>query len=159
MFIILIFKVRSLYSVGAFFGILAGVGYFLFYILFGFTLGDSFTIKDILIGCFSHGFLLISGMYLFTHYLFDKNDNLKIWISIFAMLCWALVFFDMEMQGITFIYYIIKPEFLFVFSNMSLNVLLLMVYYLTLVVAFWGVSKLFFNINNKFYLKKYAFLT
>ena len=154
MFVILIFKIKSLYGVGAFFGIMAGIGYFAFYIFLGFTVANSLAIKDILIGCFSHGFLFIAGLFLFKHYQIEKSDTAKIWISIFAMLCWALVFYDIEMPGITFIYYIIKPEFLLVFPNMSFNVLLLMIYYVVLVVVFWGVVKLFYKINNDFFLKK-----
>lgn len=159
MCVILIFKIKGLYGVGAFYGIMAGIGYFLFYTILGFTVADSFTVKEILIGCFSHGYLLVSGIHLFKNNNFEKEDKLKIWITIFAMLSWSLVFYDMEMRGITFIYYIIKPKFLFIFENMSLNVLLMMLYYASIVTAFYFVIKLFFKINNKYrekYSKKYV---
>jgi len=149
MCIILVFKLKTLYSVGAFYGILAGLGYFTFYTLLGFTVASNFSVKEILIGCFNHGYLLVSGLYLFRTYNFTKADKPKIWITIFAMLSWALVFYDMQLRGITFIYYIIKPKFLFIFSNMSLNVILMIVYYAALVIAFYFVIKLFFNLNNK----------
>ena len=67
------------------------------------------------------------------------------------MLSWALVFYDMEMRGITFIYYIIKPEFLFLFRNMSLNAILIAVYYALLVTAFRFAVRLFIKLNNKYH--------
>lgn len=149
MSIILVFKIKSLYSIGAFYGIMAGLGYFLFYTFFGFTMTNNFTIKSILEGCFNHGYLLVSGLYLFKTSKFEDKDKLKIWATIFAMLSWSLVFYDMQLRGVTFIYYIIKPKFLFIFENMSLNVLLMMVYYALLVTAFYFVIKLFFKLNNK----------
>jgi len=153
MFVILTFKIKKLFGVGAFFGIIAGLGYFSFYALFGFTLANSFTTKQILIGCFSHGYLLVSGLYLFKNNKFDEKEQLYIWITILAMLCWSLVFYDIEMRGITFIYYIIKPEFLFVFSNMIFNVLLLILYYGILITAFYFVIKMFFNFNKKYTIR------
>jgi len=153
MFIILIFKIKSLYGVGSFYGIMAGLGYFTFYTLFGFTVAESFSIKELLIGCFSHGFVFVSGMHLYKTNKFSKIDKLKVWITIFAMLSWALVFYDIEMRGITFIYYIIKPKFLFVFENMSLNVILMIAYYTVLVTAFYFVIKIFFRLNNKLKVK------
>lgn len=150
MFVILTFKIKKLFGVGAFFGIIAGIGYFAFYTLFGFMVANNFTLYDILTGCFSHGYLLISGLHLYKNNKFEKNDQLYIWITILAMLCWSLVFYDIEMRGITFIYFIIKPEFLFVSPNMILNVLLIIIYYGILITAFCGVVKLFLNGNKKY---------
>lgn len=149
MCIILVFKIKSLYCIGSFFGIIAGLGYFLFYTFLGFTVASNFTVKDILLGCFNHGFVFVAGLHLFKANTFSQSDKPKIWVTIFAMLCWALVFYDMEMRGITFIYYLIKPKFLYIFENMSLNVLLMMLYYAALVTAFYFVIKLFFTLNNK----------
>lgn len=104
--IILTFKIKKLYCVGAFFGIMAGVGYFAFYTILGFTVAGEFTLKQILLGCFSHGYLLVSGIHLYKNNKFNKNEQLYIWIAILAMLCWSLIFYDIEMRGITFIYYI-----------------------------------------------------
>lgn len=148
MFIILIFKIKSLYCVGAFYGIMAGLGYFLFYTLLGFTVLNHFTIKDILIGCFSHGYLLICGIYFYKNYKFTNAEKSKIWITLFAMLCWGLVFYDVQTRGITFIYYIIKPQFLFMFNNMIFNILVIISYYAILATAFYFVVKLFFKLNN-----------
>lgn len=150
MIVVLVFKIKSLYAVSSFFGIMAGLGYFAFYILFGFTINGVFSVKSILLGCLYHGYLLISGIFLFKNNTFNEIDRKKIWIAIFAMLSWALVFYDIEMRGITFIYYIIKPKFLFIFGNMSLNVLLLIAYYILLVIAFYFAVKLFIKLNNNY---------
>jgi len=147
--LILSFRIKKLYNVGAFFGIAAGIGYFAFYTACGFTVYDSFTVSEILVGCFCHGYLFVCGLHLFKTNTFDEKGKLSIWVAILAMLAWALVFFDMEMQGITFIYFIIKPQFLFLFDSMPLNVLLVMVYYCTLTAAFYGAVKLFYKLNAK----------
>jgi len=148
MFIIILFRIKKLYVVGAFFGLLAGFGYFTFYTLFGFTLSSEFTIFKLLIGCFTHGYLLLCGIHLFINNKFEKSEHSSIWIAILSMLCWGLVFFDIKMRGITFIYYIVKPKFLFISSQMILNVLLLISYYAMLVTAFYFVIKLFFKVNS-----------
>ena len=148
MAVILMFKIKKLYVVGSFFGILAGIGYFVFYLCAGFTLQNSFLLKDVILGCFSHGYLLISGIYLFRNNDFKKSELPKLWITIFAMLCWALVFYDMGVQGITFIYYIIKPMFLLT-SITSLNIIILISYYVILAVLFRLVIELFFWSNER----------
>lgn len=153
MCIILTFKIKSLYCVGSFYGIMAGLGYYLFYSILGFTVRNDFIIRDIVIGCFTHGFLLISGIHIFRTHYFKEEEKLRIWITIFAMLSWSLVFYDVQMRGITFIYYIIKPTYLFIFQAMSLNFILIMLYYALLVTAFYFVIKIFFRINNNQYNK------
>lgn len=64
------------------------------------------------------------------------------------MLCWAMIFYDVEMRGITFIYYIIKPQLWLGLENMALNVLLSIIYYSLLIFVFNGAVKLFFKLNN-----------
>jgi len=146
--VILSFKIKKLYNVGAFFGIAAGIGYFAFYTAFGFTVYENFTLSEILVGCFCHGYLFVCGLHLFKTNTFDEKGKLSIWVTILAMLAWALVFFDMEIQGITFIYFIIKPQFLFIFNSMPLNVLLVILYYCALTAAFYGAVKLFYKLNT-----------
>lgn len=86
MCIILLFKITPLYSVGSFYGIMAGLGYFLFYTFFGFKMTSSFPLKDVLAGCFNHGFVLVSGIHLFKTNEFEEKNKQRIWITIFAML-------------------------------------------------------------------------
>jgi len=149
MSIIMIFKIKSLYSVGSFFGILAGLGFFSFYIFFGTFYATTFSIKEMIIGCVSHGYVLINGLYLFKNKNFHMIEQQKVWTTIFAMLSWALVFYDVGNRGVTFIYYIVKPKFLLIFPTMSLNVLLMIAYYFLLIFAFRFVIKLFFTLNKK----------
>lgn len=147
MFIVLIFNVRSLYNVSSFFGILAGVGYYMYYIICGSML-TSLTLKSLITACIYHGFILIAVIYLFREYRFDQRDNHKIWTTILAMLCWAMLFYDINNVGTRFVYFITKPTFLYVFSNMQLNVLLSLVYYTLIVVTFHFLIKLFIYVNN-----------
>ncbi len=149
MFATLIFRIKGMYCVSSLLGILAGVVFFGFYMVAGFTLQNVFTLKAYLTGCLFHGYLLVSGLYLFKNYKFDKKEQPKIWITTLAIICWSLVFYGFVGEGITFIYYIVKPEFLLVFKNMSLNALVLIVYYCLLVSAYYGVIKGFFALNNK----------
>lgn len=148
LFFILIFKIKSLYCVGAFYGIIAGIGYFLFYTLLGFTVKTSFSINQIIIGSICHGYLLVAGLYLFKENNFYTQEKQKIWIAIFAMLCWSLLFYDAQINGVTFIYYIIKPQFLFITPYMAVNMLIMMAYYTLLVAVFWIAVNLFFRLNN-----------
>ncbi len=157
--LILSFRIKKLYNVGAFFGIAAGIGYFAFYTACGFTVYESFSVTDILTGCFCHGYLFLCGLYLFKNYTFDEKGKLSIWVALLGMLAWALVFYDVEIRGITFIYYIIKPQFLLIFQSMPLNVIIIMVYYLVLTVAFYGVVKLFYKLNSNPKLLRKRLLT
>lgn len=153
MCIVLIFRIQALYGVCSFFGIISAFGFFLFYSIFGFTLADDFTVKEVVIACINHGFLLTSGIYLLYERATDKVDKLKIWITIFAMLSWSLVFYNIGMPGITFIYYVIKPEFLYVFESMSLNVILITAYYAVLVSGFAFLVKAYLRVNAKIHGK------
>lgn len=148
--IILSFKIKKMYHIGSFLGIASGIGYFAFYTFFGFTLVNQFSIIDILTGCFSHGFLLLAGIHLFKNNSFKSKDSLTIWITMLAIICWGLIFYDIEMRGITFVYYIVKPTFLFIFDALILNVMLLLLYYAILLTAFYFVLKLFFKLNKRY---------
>lgn len=147
--VIVAFKIKRLYGAGSFFGIAAGIGYFAFYTLLGFTVAGSFTLTEILTGCFSHGYLLLAGLHLFKNNDFSPSEGPRIWATLFAMLAWALVFYDLETRGITFIYYIIKPQYLYIFDATALNVLLVFLYYCLLAAAFAFAVKCFFYCNAR----------
>lgn len=148
LFFILIFKIKSLHCVGAFYGIVAGIGYFLFYTLLGFTVRISFSVNQIIIGSICHGYLFIAELYLFKENKFYAQEKQKVWIAIFAMLCWSLLFYDTQINGVTFIYYIIKPQFLFITPYMAVNMIIMTAYYSLLVAAFYLAVNLFFRLNN-----------
>lgn len=145
--IILIFKIKSLHFVGAFYGLVASIGYILFYTLLGFTVRTSFSVNQIIIGSICHGYL-IAGLYLFKENKFYAQEKQKIWIAIFAMLCWSLLFYDTQINGVTLICYIIKPQFLFITPYMAVNTIIMMAYYSLLVAAFYLAVNLFFRLNN-----------
>lgn len=150
--IILTFKIRRLYYVCSFFGIAAGLGFYLFYCLFGFAVSSNFTISQFLIGIFSHSYLLTAGLQLMFRQKFERKDA-GIWITMLAMICWAMAFYDFELRGITFIYYIIKPTYLCVFDSLSLNFLLITLFYAVITILFGIIIKLFFKVNSKLHLQ------
>lgn len=127
----------------------AGLGFFLFYIIAGFTVSSNFTINEFLIANFSHGYLLLAGMYLFAKNDFSKSNKLSIWVTILGMLFWALLFYDVEQRGITFIYYLIKPNYLFVFDSLFANILIMMLFYAILITLFYLWTRCFYKFNKK----------
>lgn len=147
--IIITFKIKKLYNVGAFFGMISGLGFFAYYSIFGFTMNAHHTLIEVLIGCFCHGYLLLCGAYLFFTNRFERKTSSSLWITILAILCWAMVFFDEETRGVTFVYFLIKPEFLNLFAVPVLNALLKAVYYAALSFGYYGVTRLFYTLNAK----------
>ena len=147
--IIITFKIKKLYNVGAFFGMISGLGFFAYYSIFGFTMNAHHTLIEVLIGCFCHGYLLLCGAYLFFTNRFERKTSSSLWITILAILCWAMVFFDEETRGVTFVYFLIKPEFLNLFAVPVLNALLKAVYYAALSFGYYGVTRLFYALNAK----------
>lgn len=152
--IIVAFSLKKFYNIASFFGLIAGLGYFLFYTLFGFTLAEEMSALDVVIGSLSHGYLLFTGLYLYRKNNFANSNKLSIWVTMLAIVCWALEFYDVEQRGITFIYYIIKPEFLMVFDNMIYNALLRLVYYSAIVSLFYVGVHLFYKFNQNIQYKR-----
>ena len=144
--IIVAFRIRRAYAPAAFLGIASGIGFFLFYSTAGFTVCNSVSQKELFIGIFSHGYLFFAGTMLFSKYAFQK-EPLKIWLTMLAILCWSLLFYDIQQRGITFIYYVIKPQFLFVFSSPPANLAFAVTYYAMLCALFFGAVKLFFALH------------
>lgn len=152
--IIIAFKIEKMYNIASFFGIVCGLGYFLFYIILGFTVENEITTKGLIEGIFCHGYLLITGIYIFTQEKFNKEKHYYLWITILGIISWSMVFFDIEQRGITFIYYIIKPTYLFVSEQMIINVAIIMTYYIIILILFYTLIKLFYRFNNKLYDNK-----
>lgn len=151
----LTFKIKGLYGVGAFFGSIAGLGFFSAYGILGSVIGEGFTLKEIIIGCVCHGFLLISGFYLAENYKYEKKNSLRLWTAILAMLAWAFAFYDAG-RGLTFVYFIIKPSFLWVFETPSLNAVVTILYFAALCVAYYFGTRAFYAVNAKLYERKLA---
>ncbi len=146
---ILTFKISKLFNIAAFFGTSAGMGFFLFYLIAGFIVSGNFTVGEFLISNFSHGYLLLAGIYLTAKNNFIKSNKMSIWVTILGMLFWALLFFDVQQRGITFVYYLIKPTYLFIFNSLYLNIMIMVLFYCFIILLFYLWIKLYFKINNK----------
>lgn len=146
--LILTFKIKKLYVVASFLGVASGLGFFLFYILIGFTVSTNFTIAEFLISVFSHSYLLTAGLQIMFRNRF-VNKPQTIWLAMLGVICWSMAFYDFANRGLTFIYYIIKPSYLCVFSSNVLNIFSVIIFYAIVLVLFHFAVKLFFRVNNK----------
>lgn len=146
--IILTFKIKKLYNVAAFFGIASGLGFFLFYCFAGFTVASNFTISHYLFNLFTHAYLLTTGLQVMFRHRFENKPH-YIWIAMLSIICWAMAFYDFSKVGITFVYYIIKPNYLCLFSFNVLNFLLIVLFYSIVVTLFHFAVKLFYKVNSK----------
>ena len=156
--LIIIFQCKKLYNVGAFFGILAGIGYFTFYTVFGSYAANLFSVRQGVIGCFCHGYLFLAGRYLFRKNAFALQESYKIWIAVLAMCGWALLFLGTGKTGTVFLYYILRPDFLFAEAFAWQSVLLLLGYYALLAAAFYGLIRLFYAQNGRIFRRQGASL-
>ena len=147
--IVLIFNLEKVYNIASFLGIITGLGYFVYYIVAGGSLAEVFTIKEIIIGILCHGFLLTAGLQLMKLYKFDRQKLYTIWIAVLGIICYALEFYDMKPVGVAFIYYVIKPTYLYLFDRMIYNVLLVALFYVVLLTAVNYLIKLFYFVNAK----------
>lgn len=151
--ITLIFSIKKFYIISSFFGIISGLGFYVFYIILGFKMPSIMPLNEVIIGSLCHGYLLLAGLYLFKNNTFEKSEKTKLWISIFAMLTWSLSFYDKGLYGTKFIFYIIKPDFLYVFSIPVLNILMQVLYFALLTLIYSQVIRLFIFLNHKVTLK------
>ena len=149
--IILVFKLKKLYVVGSFFGIISGIGYFVFYAIVGYNFINTFSVSKIVVACIAHGYLLLAGLRLFKQIKFKKDSIQMLWITIFAMLTWELIYRSYNPECIAFIYYLITPTFLLSSNNIFFNLFTFVAYYSFIVIAFNYILKLFYKINNTYH--------
>ena len=153
--IITLFKIRKIYHIASFFAIISGIGFFIYYSLFGFISFESISFDKYMIAVLNHGILLLGGLYLL--YNFDFSDSIKyhIIIGILLIIAHASIFYFEDIKGTTFIYYLIRPEFISVTSNLYLNHLLKYTFYIVLYLIFIVFVNSFYYINAKIiYFKK-----
>ena len=134
--LVLLFRLRKAEHLACWFGILSGAGFFLFYLFCGFTVADSIPIGQHLISTASHGFLFFAGWYLMFRRDFRDRNPLAVWVTLLAMVAWALFAAQTVSSGITFIYYAIRPDFLNLFDSARANLLLKTGYLAVWVAAF-----------------------
>jgi hypothetical protein len=151
--IALAFRIKKMYPVVSFFGILAGLGYWAGYTFCGFLAKDAYTLREVLLGACNHGYLLVAGACLYFNYDFGKANRLSVWAALLAMLLWAAVYYTYMPAGPTFIYYLIHPNelFLFLAPYTVPNLLISLGFYAAAAVLFHLLIKCFYRFNNAGY--------
>ncbi|MDD3123981.1 MAG: hypothetical protein PHC62_10840 [Candidatus Izemoplasmatales bacterium] len=151
--ITLLFNVKKYLHVATFFAIISGIGFFLFYSLFGSVSLLHYDIEKHIISVICHGILLVGGVFLLMQNEFNKSKKFDIYVVMLAILGHASIFYIDSIKNTTFIYYLIKPEFLQVFSSPWQNYLVQVLYYLILMFVFNQLIAIFYKINrNSSYL-------
>lgn len=145
--IIVACRFRSGYPIASFLGIVAGLSFMIYYIIGGSNAASVFGRQELITSIISHSFLLTSGLQLFLKYKFNPSKYFKIWIAILGMIFNAFAFYDIRPRGTTFVYYIIRPDYLKVYDDMRINMLLMIAFYILLVAVFGLVVKLFYVTN------------
>lgn len=147
--IIVIFRIKPAYHVASFYAILSGIGFFIYYTIFGYQSFLYFGMGKHIIGIVSHGVLLFGGLYLFKHFSFSKEKSINIYMIILMIVAHASVFYVESIKNTTFIYFIIRPEFIEIFAKIWVNHTLKIAYYITLFFVFSKVIHIFYNFNHK----------
>jgi len=145
---IVIFDIKRGFSVAAFYAVLSGAGFFIFYILFGSTASFYGEMSKHILAIISHGILLFGGLYLLKQYRFLEEDKKNILILIFMIIAHGSVFYIDSIKNETFMYYLIKPDFLDIFDILWANHLLKLGYYALLVVLFNQCINIFYFFNQ-----------
>lgn len=146
--ITVIFRLKKWYHVVSFLSIISGLGFFLYYSSFGFVSSLSFGIMRHVIATLCHGILLIGGLFLLYTNDFSKTKQADLYVAILAILVHGAIFYVDTIRNTTFIYFLIKPEFLDVFINPWGNHLLLVGYYIVLFIIYQQAIELFYKTNQ-----------
>ena len=152
--ITILFNIKKCLHIASFFATLSGVGFFVFYSLFGSSTLLHYDIGRHIISVICHGILLIGGIYLFLKNEFKESNKYDIYIVMLAILGHASIFYIDSIKNTTFIYYLIKPEFLKVFSSLWKNHLIQILYYFVLLLIFSQIIVLFYKLNKIFFIQK-----
>jgi hypothetical protein len=152
--IIVIFNIKKAYHIASFFAIISGLGFFLYYSTLGFISSFYFDLPRHIIAIFSHGILFIGGVYLLEEFYFDRNKRFDIYIIILAIICHASIFYFDAIKGTTFIYFIVKPDFLEQSSINWINHLIKLSYYSLMLLLFNKCIDLFYRYNNRIICNK-----
>lgn len=149
--IIVSFRFKSGYPIASFFGMIAGTAFLIYYVIGGASAASVFGTREWITAVVCHSFLLTVGFQLFIKYKFIPEKYYKIWLAVLGMIFNAFAFYDIKPRGTTFVYYIISPDYVKIFDNMSLNMLMMVGFYILLVFVFWCVVKLFYLANQKYH--------
>ncbi len=147
--VIILFNIKKAYHIASFFAIISGLGFFLYYSLLGFISSFYFELPRHIIAIISHGILLIGGVYLLEEFSFDRNKRFDIYIIILAIISHASIFYFDAIKGTTFIYFVIKPDFLEISSIIWLNYIMKVGYYIIMFLFFNKGINIFYQYNSK----------
>jgi len=153
--IVVLFRIKKLYHVAAFFGIISGIGFFLYYSTLGYISAFYHENMRHYIAVIAHGILLIGGVYLLVKNDFRKTNKLDLLLAMVAILAHASIFYTDAIKGTTFVYFLIKPEFLKVSSSDALNHLLMIAYYFTAFSIYSACINKFYKLNEKYISNKH----
>lgn len=151
--IIVLFRMKKLYHIAAFFGVISGIGFFLYYSTLGFISAFYFEMLRHYVAIMAHGILFIGGVYLLVNHDFKKTNKKDLLLTMVLILAHASIFYTDAIEGTTFIYFLIRPEFLMISSYELLNHLLMILYYLLTFSVFITVINKFYVINSLYYQK------
>lgn len=147
--IIVLLNIKKAYHIASFFAIISGLGFFLYYSLLGFISAFYFELPRHIIAIISHGILLVGGVCLLEEFPFDRNKRFDIYIIILAIISHASIFYFDAIKGTTFIYFVIKPEFLELSSFVWLNYIFKVGYYIIMFIIFNKGINLFYFYNSR----------
>lgn len=150
--IIVLFNIKPAFNIASFFAILSGIGFFIYYSVFGFMSSFYFGLEKHIIAVICHGILLFGGLYLFKENKFKQEYKINIYIMILAIIAHASLFYIESIKNTTFIYFIVKPEFLELFSRIWINHILKVFYYISLFMIFGKLTSLFYYHNQKIHV-------
>jgi hypothetical protein len=152
--LIIVFNIKMAFYLASFFAVLCGVGFFVYYSLFGFISSLHFGLYKHIIAIISHGILLFGGLYIFKHNQFQQEKRSSIYLVILGIIAHASLFYIDSIQNTTFIYYIIRPDFLNLFRYVWVNHFLKISYFILLFVIFGQIIHLFYRLNIHIHIKK-----
>lgn len=155
--IIVLFNIKKLYHIAAFFGIISGLGFFIYYSTLGYIEAFYYEMGRHAIAVMAHGILLIGGIYLLKKYDFRETHRSDILLTMILILAHGSIFYDEAVTGKTFIYFLIRPEFLEVFQIDFYNHVLMLVFYFVSFSIFIIMINKFYSVNINLRLKDKIF--
>jgi hypothetical protein len=102
-----------------------------------------------IIAIIAHGLLFIGGTYLLLSNDFRKTNKMDLLLTMVLILAHASIFYTDAIKGTTFVYFLIRPEFLKISSIDSVNHFIKIIYYLTAFLIFGFTIKKFYYINEQ----------
>lgn len=146
--LVMMFRKEAIYDLAAFFSLMSGMGFFLFYGIVGlpdflFTSALSFVVSAI-----SHGILLFGGIVLVRKIDFRMKNRARIWIGILAILLHAAMVLDQGVENPTFVSYLVRLDYLDFTNSVLLNSMVRMSFLGLFIVVFQALIRGFYGINS-----------